>query len=82
MFYRRALEGRQRTIGRDHPDTLASVSNLGALLQEQGKLSLAEPYFRRALEGKERTMGPDHPDTLLSVGNIGSLPRSGHARPR
>ena len=46
------------------------VNNLGMLLQDQGKFSLAEPFLRRALEGCERTMGRDHPYTLRSVINV------------
>ena len=64
---RRALEGCERTLGRDHRDTLVSVSNLGSLLFQMDNLSLAEPFVRRALEGRERTLGPDHPDTLQSA---------------
>ena len=63
----------ERTLGRDHPDTLTSVSNLGLLLHSQGKIDLAETYFRRALEGCERTLGPDHPDTLTSASNLKAL---------
>ena len=67
-FYRRALEGCERTLGRDHPDTLtSSVSNLGALLFQQGKLKEAEPFFRRALEGSKRTLGSEHPHTRTSA---------------
>ena len=76
-YYRRALEGRGRTLGRDYPHTLTSVNDMGSLLQAQGKLSLAEPFLRRALEGYERTLGSDHPNTLWSVnkleGSVGLL---------
>ena len=63
--YRRALEGFERTLGRNHPNTLTLVGNLGSLLQAQGKLDLAEPYYLRALKGSERTLGRDHPGTKL-----------------
>ena len=59
--------------GVDHRNTLISVSNLGSLLQEQGKLEEAETLFRRALTVNERVLGTDHPDTLNSVGWLGSL---------
>ena len=67
MFWLRALEGRERTLGPDHFRTLTSVINLGVLLQDQGKLSLAEPFYRRALERNGRTQGRDQPDTLNSA---------------
>ena len=55
-LFRRALEGRERTLGPDHSDTLTSVNNLGFLLYAQGKLNEAEAMLRRALEGYERTL--------------------------
>ena len=58
---------------RDHPDTLASVSNLGTLLQGQGKLKEAETFYRRALECCEQTLGRDHLNTLTAVSNLGGL---------
>ena len=60
-FLRRTLEGKERTLGRDHPSTLLAVNNAGLLLKDQGKFSLAEPLLLRALEGYERTLGRDHP---------------------
>ena len=41
------------------------------LLQEQGKLSEAEPLYREALEGRWRTLGDAHPITLSSTSNFG-----------
>ena len=40
-LYRRSLAGRETQLGRDHPDTLTSVSNLAVLLDSQGKLDEA-----------------------------------------
>ena len=61
---------RERTLGADHPDTLASVNNLAICLQTRGQLKDAEVLHRRALEARERTLGADHPDTLASVNNL------------
>ena len=70
---RRALEGKERTLGPDHSDTLISVNNLASLLKAQGKLGEAEPLLRRALEGQERALGPDDSSTLTSVNNLARL---------
>ncbi|KAF8536533.1 hypothetical protein BDD12DRAFT_781369 [Trichophaea hybrida] len=67
---RRALEGREKVLGPDHPDTMTSVNNLAQVLQSQGKCEQAEQMNRRVLEGREKVLEPDHPDTLTSVNNL------------
>lgn len=62
--FRRALESRERTLSREHPNTLVSINNLALLLQAKGDYAAAEPLNRRALKARERTLGPEHPDTL------------------
>lgn len=59
-----ALDGRQKALGEEHPDTLTSVNNLASALQCQGKYKVAKEMHRRALEGREKTLGEEHPDTL------------------
>ena len=69
----RALDGRESTLGKDHPDTLISVGNLAGLHQAQGRLEQAGPLMLRDLEGNESTLGKDHPDTLTLVYNLARL---------
>ena len=64
------LEARERTLGAEHPDTLASVSNLAVCCSDMGQLQDAEALYRRALEAQERTLGAEHSDTLASVNNL------------
>jgi Tfp pilus assembly protein PilF len=54
----------------DHPDTLASVNNLGVVLERHGKYEEAELMFRKAIEGHEQVL-PDHPDIFIIVSNLG-----------
>jgi Tfp pilus assembly protein PilF len=68
---RAALKAREATLGAEHPATLASVNNLGSVLEKQGKYEEAEVMHRRALETKEKVLGPEHPSTLASVSNLG-----------
>ncbi|KAF3392458.1 hypothetical protein F1880_008921 [Penicillium rolfsii] len=70
-MHRRALGSRERVLGREHPDTLTSVSSLGKVLSWQGKYEEAEAMQRRALEAREKVLGREHPDTLISVDNLG-----------
>ena len=73
QLYREALEGSRETLGATHPNTLASMNNLGALLEDRGNLDEAEPLYRDALEGKRETLGATHPSTLASINNLGAL---------
>jgi len=59
---RRALEGREKALGKQHPDTLSSVSILAGVLQYRGKYEAAEEMNRRALEGREKALGKEHCD--------------------
>jgi len=62
--------------GKDHPDTLLSVTCLAMLLQAQGNHEEAEPLYRRAMVGFEKKYGPNHRDTLISVNNLAVLLKS------
>jgi hypothetical protein len=48
-LHRRALAGHEAHLGANHPDTLTSMNNLAALLQQQGKLAEAG---LRSLDGE------------------------------
>jgi hypothetical protein len=39
---RRALDGIEKLLGKEHPDTLTSVGNLASMLRCQGKYEEAE----------------------------------------
>jgi tetratricopeptide (TPR) repeat protein len=69
----RALEGYEKALRVEHPDTLTSTDNLASVLRYQGKYEAAEEMNRRALEGREKTLGVEHPDTLISVSNLASV---------
>ena len=72
-MYDRALRGREKSLGQDHPDTLKTVTNLGNLFYQQGKLDEAHSMYERSLRGYEKSLGQDHPDTLNTAHNLGSL---------
>ena len=60
------MEAGERTLGKEHPNTLTSLNNLAGLLNAKGDYAGAEPLYRRVLEARERTQGKEHPDTLIS----------------
>jgi tetratricopeptide (TPR) repeat protein len=59
-------------LGAEHPDTLASVNNLGNVLDRQGKYDEAEAMHRRALEAREKVLAR-WKYTLISVDNLGDV---------
>ena len=63
-------------LGAEHPDTLASVNNLGALYRCEGKYADAEPLLKKALDGRSRVLGAEHPLTLLSMKELAVLRQS------
>lgn len=67
---RRALNGREKVLGVEHPSTLTSVNNLSSVLASQGKYKAAEEIHRRALDGWEKALGVAHPSTLSSASNL------------
>jgi tetratricopeptide (TPR) repeat protein len=60
----------ERLLGADHPDTLASRSNLAIGYRAAGRTSEAITLDEQALAACERLLGPDHPDTLTSRSNL------------
>ncbi|KAH6989834.1 putative kinesin [Ilyonectria destructans] len=67
---RRALDASEKVLGREHPSTLTSISNLALVLRYQGKYKEAEQINRRALDAREKVLGRQHPDTLTSISNL------------
>jgi tetratricopeptide (TPR) repeat protein len=72
---RKALATRETMLGKEHPDTLKSVSNLASVLRYQGKYEEAEETNRRTLDWREKVLGKEHPDTLTSANNLASILR-------
>jgi tetratricopeptide (TPR) repeat protein len=68
---RQALEGRERVLRNNHPDTLISIRGLASVLQYQEKYEEAEKMYRRALEGGGKDVGERasrHADQLGQTG--------------
>ena len=74
-MYERALEASERVLGAEHPDTLASVNNLAALLMSKGDYAGAQPLYERALEGllkSSHAIERPHPNLQVFAGNYAS----------
>lgn len=71
-MYREVLTVQRRVLGPDHPDTLATASNLGITLFNLGWIGLgniseAEKLFREVLAAQQRVLGPEHAETLSTA---------------
>ncbi|CAB0038331.1 unnamed protein product [Trichogramma brassicae] len=69
---KRALEIREKVLGRDHPDVAKQLNNLALLCQNQGKYEEVERYYQRALEIYEAKLGPDDPNVAKTKNNLAS----------
>ena len=58
---RQTLEALRRTLGHEHPDTLACEANLAVTLRAQGRTPEAEQLQRRMLSVMTRVLGENHP---------------------
>ena len=63
----------ERTLGKEHPTTATSLSNLGNVLYLQGKSKEAEAVHRRAFAIREKVLGAEHPDTATSMNNLANV---------
>jgi serine/threonine protein kinase/Flp pilus assembly protein TadD len=70
---RKSLAIRRRTVGDFHPDTLETLSLLGTILRNEGKLEEAEPVSREALAGDRQVRGDDDLETIESMNSLALL---------
>jgi tetratricopeptide (TPR) repeat protein len=74
-LYRRALDIREKTLGKEHPDTITTLDNLARVLDDKGDYEEAEKLYRRALEIFEKTLGKEHPNTATTLNSLAILLR-------
>ena len=76
-MYIRALQGYEEALGPKHTSTLDTVTNLGNLYADQGKLVEAEAMYIRALQGYVEVVGPERLSSylpaLITMFNFGNL---------
>ncbi|KAI1159456.1 hypothetical protein F5B18DRAFT_677291 [Nemania serpens] len=73
QLYWQTLQLKEEVLGREHPDTLASMNNLAGVLRRQGKYDKAETMHRQTLQLKEEVLGREHPSTLTSINNLANV---------
>jgi len=63
----KALDIRRRTLGPENPDTIASMSQLGVIVYDQGDFQHSEKLERETVDVSSRVLGRDNPHTLDSM---------------
>jgi hypothetical protein len=61
------LEKRKRVLGPEHPDTLASMSNLATTWRSLGSNVRASVMMRECSELRRNLLGSNHPATVESL---------------
>jgi len=69
-WYQSVLDGREKTLGKDHPSTLDTVHNMALMFDKQGEHGKALEWYQCVLDGCEKTLGNDHSSTLGTVHNM------------
>ncbi len=67
------LDHATKTLGPDHPQTLAATGTLAAIHRKQGRLAEAENGFATAYAGYHKILGDSHPATAVAAGNLGEI---------
>jgi len=72
-WYKKALDIRERVLGKDHPDTATTYHNIALLHQYQRNDKEALEWYKKALDIRERVLGEEHPSIASTYGNIGCI---------
>jgi hypothetical protein len=73
IFNRDAVSAWESMFGKNHPNTLGLVSNLGYMLLSLNRLQEAEGIHRRVLVLREQMSGKDDEETLKAVYAVGNV---------
>ncbi|MFO0891677.1 MAG: serine/threonine-protein kinase [Isosphaeraceae bacterium] len=65
-----SLETRRRVLGREHPDTIASMVDLGRMYVRLRQLDRAEPLLLESLDAGRRVVGPDDSRVLSCMESL------------
>src|SRR5580704_8629239 len=72
-LYRRSLTVLEAKLGPHHPAVAASLGNLAALYQDEGRYGEAEQLCRRSVDILEKAFGPDHLAVAVGLHNLALL---------
>ena len=70
-FYRRSIEGNEVALGKDHPMTLSSITNLAQLFDDIEDYKNAIVQYKILIDLQNKQLGPEALDTFVSINNLG-----------
>jgi CHAT domain-containing protein len=73
LFYGRALEIGEKTLGKNHQFVAAVIGNWGSNFKLKGDYVKAEEFGLRALEIREKLLEPNHPQIASALNNLGNI---------
>ena len=65
-----ALQLRKQSLGREDPDTLTSMDELGVLYNLEAKYAAAEALLSQVVAARQRLLGNEHRDTLAAMSDL------------
>ena len=71
LLYRRALEGMEKALGPEHPDTLTALINLAAYLYNQGEYTEALVWYEMSLVHSRKAFDDDDERTKAREKDVG-----------
>jgi tetratricopeptide (TPR) repeat protein len=69
----RVLEGSEKELGAQHPDTLTSIYCLAYLLHKQKRYIEASEFYQRACDGYKEKLGPQHPMSIACLNHFTAM---------
>lgn len=69
----RAVSIKERSLGKDHPDLVVSLKNLGNVCYLSDDLDAASTAFRRMIALAESTLGPENREVANGLNNLGAV---------
>ena len=67
---REVLKERERLLGSEHPDTLATLHCIARAALFEGRYAEAETGYRAVLKLREKVLGPEDPETLKTRSDL------------
>ena len=66
----KAMEIREKVLGKEHPDTAMIYNNLAFVYRHQGNYAKALEMYQKALVICEKVLGKEHPNTATTYNNM------------